>query len=219
MDCCRLSKDDSASPLPLPLSLFPFPSSRLRPLWRGQGVLLFGEVMRPLTAAAAAWGVAQGWRVLVVDAANRFDPYQLVREGRRRGLVPDLVLNQVQVARAFTCHQLVQLVQEGLPAALAEVAPALVIVLGPCSPFYDEQVPLSERRRLFRTMMGALVQIKKQAALWFLQPELPPQVANQHFGRLLARLADQVVRVGGGAGEGPPWQLLATRSPERVAAA
>jgi hypothetical protein len=219
MDCCRLSKDDSASPLPFPFSLFPLPSSRLRPLWKGQGVLLFGEAMRPLTAAAAAWGVAQGLRVLVVDAANRFDPYQLAREGRKRGLPPGVVLQQVQVARAFTCHQLVQLVQEGLPAALAGEERAMVIILGPCSLFYDEQVPLAERRRLFRTMLGALVQIKKQAALWFLQPELPPQVANQHFGRLLARLADQVIRVGRGADAAPRRQSLATRSPERVAAA
>lgn len=186
------------------------------PLAPTPSLLAFGGAMRPLTAAAAAWGVAQGLRVFVVDAANRFDPYQLVREGRRRGLAPDQVLNRVQVARAFTCHQLVQLVQEGLPAALAGVAPALVIVLGPCSLFYDEQVPLAERRRLFRTLMGALAGIKKRAVLWFLQPELPPQVANQHFGRLLARLADQVMRVGANR-RAEPTRRLSTRPARMVA--
>lgn len=174
--------------------------------------------MRPLTAAAAAWGVAQGLRVLVVDAANRFDPYQLAREGRKRGLPPDYILQQVQVARAFTCHQLVQLVQEGLPAALAGEKRALVLILGPCSLFYDEQVPLAERRRLFRTLLGALGQMKKRVALWFLQPELPPGVANQHFGRLLARLADQVIRVGGGTGT-LAQRPLAGRPPTKVTAA
>jgi len=189
---------------PLASGPWPLPTGH-QPLTTPPSLLAFGEAMRPLTAAAAAWGVSQGLRVLVVDAANRFDPYQLVREGRKRGLTPEQVLNQVQVARAFTCHQLVQLVQEGLPAALTGAERALVIVLGPCSPFYDEQVPLLERRRLFRAMLGALVQIKQRAALWFLQPELPPGVANQHFGRLLARLADQVIRVGRGAA--PPRQL------------
>jgi hypothetical protein len=121
-------------------------------------------------------------------------------------LRPEQVLSRVWVARAFTCHRLGQWVQESLPAELAGVERALVILLGPCSLFYDEQVPLTERRRLFRTMMGALARIKQQAALWFLQPSLPPQVANQHFGRLLARLADQVVGGRGGrstCGGGP----------------
>ncbi len=167
---------------------------------KASSLLTFGDGMRPLTAAAAAWGVARGLRVFVVDAANRFDPYQLAREGRKRGLRPEQVLSRVWVARAFTCHQLVQLVQESLPVELAGVEKALVILLGPCSLFYDEQVPLAERRRLFRSLMGGLAQIKQQAALWFLQPTLPPQVANQHFGRLLARLADQVIRVGAGEG-------------------
>lgn len=216
MDCSPLSNDEVALPSPHPFSLFPFPSAGMRPCGPKQGVLFFGAAMRPLTAAAAAWGVAQGLEVFVVDAANRFDPYQLVREGRKRGLSPDHVLNQVQVARAFTCHQLVQLVQAGLPAALAGVERALVILLGPCSLFYDEQVPLPERRRLFRTLLGALAGIKQRAALWLLQPELPPQVANQHFGRLLARLADQVVRVENSQGAVPP-RRLSTRPARRVA--
>ncbi|WP_449245067.1 hypothetical protein [Desulfobacca acetoxidans] len=190
MGCYLPLKSESA--LTNPFSLIPFPSS----------LLTFGEGMRFLTAAAAAWGVARGLAVLVVDAANRFDPYQLVREGRKRGLLPDQVLTRVQVSRVFTCHQLVQLVWEGLPAELAKVDRALVILLGPCSLFYDEQTPLAERRRLFRTMMGGLVQVKQRAALWFLQANLPPQVANQHFGRLLARLAEQVIQVGAGEGDG-----------------
>ena len=195
-----------------PFSLIPFPCSRLSPIQAGQGLLTFGAGMRPLTAAAAAWGVARGLRVFVVDGANRFDPYRLAREGRKRGLRPEQVLSRVWVARAFTCHQLVQLVQEGLPAELAGVEKALVILLGPCTLFYDEQVPLAERRRLFRALMGSLARIKQQTALWFLQPSLPPQVANQHFGRLLARLADQVIRVG--AGEGG---AVASRSPDATA--
>jgi hypothetical protein len=187
------------------------------PLATRTSLLTFGNGMRSLTAAVAAWGAAQGLRVLVVDAANRFDPYQLAREGRKRGFRPEQILSRVWVARAFTCHQLVQLVQESLPRELAGVDQALVIVLGPCSLFYDEQVPLAERRRLFRSLMTSLTRIKQQAALWFLQPTLPPQVANQHFGRLLARLADQVIRVGAGEGEvrrqlGNQARLLRTAS-------
>jgi hypothetical protein len=53
--------------------------------------------------------VAKAARVLVLDAANRFDPYALVREGRRYGLSPRDVLGRVLVSRDFTSYQLVRL--------------------------------------------------------------------------------------------------------------
>jgi len=168
----------------------------LAPLKPGRAVLLWGEPVRLLAAAAAAWGVARNAEVLVVDAANRFDPYQLVRQARGYGLAPAQALARVQVARAFTSHQLVRLLQEILPAALKPGA--LVVILGPVSLFYDEQVPLTERRRLFKDLTRLLGSIKSQGALLLLQPRLPKAAANQHFGRLLAPVVDYFVQVGGG---------------------
>jgi hypothetical protein len=98
------------------------------------------------------------------------------------------------VARAFTCHQLVRLVEEILPPALEPGC--LVIVLGPVSLFYDEQVPLAERRRLFRDLTQLLGRIKSQAALLLLQPLMPREAANRHFGKLLAPMIDYLVEVG-----------------------
>jgi hypothetical protein len=99
----------------------------------------------------------------------------------------------VQVARAFTSHQLVRLLSETFPANLAPGS--LVLVLGPVSLFYDEQVPLIERRRLFQDMVGRLARIKTQSALLLLQPLLPRAAGNRHFGRLLAPLMDDFVEV------------------------
>ena len=166
----------------------------LAPLKPGRSVLLWGEHLRPLAAAAAAWGVARGTKVLVVDAANRFDPYGLVREARGRGLAPRETLAKVRVTRAFTCHQLVRLVEEILPPALEPGC--LVIVLGPVSLFYDEQVPLAERRRLFRDLTNLLGRIKSQAALLLLQPLMSREASNRHFGKLLAPIIDYLVEVG-----------------------
>jgi hypothetical protein len=158
-------------------------------------VLLWGEQLRPLAAAAAAWGAARGAQVLVVDAANRFDPYGLVRQARGYGLTPAQALARVRVARAFTSHQLVRLLQEILPPHLTPGA--LVVLLGPVSLFYDEQVPLAERRRLFRHLTDLLGAIKSRCALLLLQPRLPQAAANQHFGRLLTPVLDYLVEVGG----------------------
>ncbi len=165
----------------------------LAPLKPGRGALLWGEHLRPLAAAAAAWGVARNASVLVVDAANRFDPYGLMREAARRGVSAQAALAGVRVARAFTSHQLVRLLAETFPASLAPGS--LVLVLGPVSLFYDEQVPVSERRRLFQDLVGLLTRIKVQSALLLLQPLLPRAAANQHFGRLLAPVIDYLVHV------------------------
>ena len=168
-------------------------SHYLAPLKPGRGVLLWGGRLRALAAAAAAWGVARKAPVWVVDAANRFDPYQLVREAGTRNLSPQEALTGVRVARAFTSHQLVRLLTETFPAILEPGS--LVLVLGPVSLFYDEQVPLSERRRLFQDLVSLLARIKTQSALLLLQPLLPRAANNQHFGRLLAPVIDYFVEV------------------------
>jgi hypothetical protein len=168
-------------------------SRYLAPLKPGRGVLLWGGRLRALAAAAAAWGVARGAPVWVVDAANRFDPYQLVREAVIRNLSPQEALTRVRVARAFTSHQLVRLLAETFPPILEPGS--LVLVLGPVSLFYDEQVPLRERRRLFHDLVRLLARIKTQSALLLLQPLLPRAAANRHFGRRLAPVMDYLVEV------------------------
>jgi hypothetical protein len=174
---------------PSPRNLLPY----LAPLRPGRGVLLWGGYLRALTAAAAAWGAAREAPVWVVDAANRFDPYQLVREAASRNLSSGEALSRVRVARAFTSHQLVRLLQETFPARLAPGS--LVLVLGPVSLFYDEQVPWGERRRLFRELVSLLARIKTQSALLLLQPLLPRAATNRHYGRLLAPVMDYLVEV------------------------
>ena len=165
----------------------------LGPLMPGRGALLWGESIRSLATIAAAWGVARGGRVLVVDAANHFDTYSLVREGRERGIDQQSLLAKVQVARAFTCHQLVRLCQEELSGHIE--SGSLVLVLGPVNLFYDEQVPLAERRRLFRNLVRTLAEVKTKAPLLVLQPYLSRRATNRHFGRMLMPIMDYLAEV------------------------
>ena len=189
-------------------------SHYLRPLEPGRGILLWGGQLRPLAAAAAAWGAARGAPVLLVDAANLADPYGLVREARAIGLAPREALAKVRVTRAFTCHQLVRLLREILPSFLSPGC--LVLLLGPVSLFYDEQVPLPERRRLFQELTQLLGRIKSQAALLLLQPLLPKEANNRHFGKLLAPLLDYFVEMGSSvAGRGESHRLLPLRTTKR----
>jgi hypothetical protein len=180
----------------MPGSLIPyFWHTALDPVQAGRGALMWGEHIRPLAAAAAAWGVVRGAQVLVVDAANAFDPYRLVREARAAGLAPRYTLTRVQVTRAFTSHQLVRLLEEELARRLEPGH--LVLVLGPVSLFYDEQVPLAERRRLFAKMTATLAAVKAQNPLLLIQPYLPRGATNRHFGKMLRPVLDYLVEVGG----------------------
>jgi hypothetical protein len=153
--------------------------------------------------------------VLVVDAANVFDPYRLVRKAMRRGVPPPEALTRVRVARAFTCHQLVRLVKEEL---VSELSPgSLVLVLGPVSLFYDEQIPLAERRRLFQNLVETLGAMKTRNPLLLLQPHLPTGITNRRFGRLLAPVVDVIGEFGGGPGDlRPPALPQAPSQPPHI---
>ncbi len=185
-------------PAPRPPAL-PSTLNPLLSLQPGRAVLLWGESVRSLGAMASAWAVSRGARVLAVDAANVFDPYRLVREALLRDVAAREALRRVRVARAFTCHQLVRLAQEELRGELAPGC--LVLVLGPVSLFYDEQVPLAERRRLFQELTATLGVIKMSNPLLLLQPRLPKGAPNRGFGRLLRPLVDVLGSCGGGPGD------------------
>ena len=72
---------------------------------------------------------------------------------------------------------------------------SLVLVLGPVSLFYDEQIPLAERRRLFTNMVDILSTCKNRAPLLLLQPPRPRGAANRRFGELLTPMLDYLVRL------------------------
>ncbi|MEJ5330416.1 MAG: hypothetical protein WHT07_09705, partial [Desulfobaccales bacterium] len=124
------------------------------------------------------------------DGVQAFDPYGLVRQAALWGVGAKAVLQRVLVARAFTCHQLVRLAKERLPRVLGPGT--LVVLLGPVSLFYDDQVPLTERRRLFGELLQALAAAKARAPLLILQPPRPRGAANCHFGRHLWKLVEVV---------------------------
>lgn len=174
-------------PWPPPSPLIP----RL-PLRPGRGVMVWGVGVREVGAQAVAWGVARGGKVLVLDGVQAFDPYGLVREAALLGVGAKVALRRVLVARAFTCHQLVRLAKERVPNVLGPGT--LLVLLGPVSLFYDDQVPLMERRRLFGELLQALAAATARAPLLILQPPRPTGAANCHFGRELRELVDVVAR-------------------------
>ena len=83
----------------------------------------------------------------VLDGGNQFNAYPVARAVRR--YTPDLanVLQDILLARAFTCYQMAALIAESPAGA----TPTLVFDL--LSTFYDENVSLFESRRLLSTCL------------------------------------------------------------------
>ncbi len=86
----------------------------------------------------------------VLDGGNTFNVYELARSLRRRLVDYQPTLQRVELARAFTCHQMVLLLEEAASAR----TPTLVLDL--LATFGDEGVRLSERLRLFSRALSGL---------------------------------------------------------------
>jgi hypothetical protein len=97
--------------------------------------------------------------LLVFDAANQFDAFKAARLIRQQTAQLDSVLNRVQVARAFTCYQVVALF-ERLPAT-----PIPHVILDLPATFYDESVTLPESRRLFQIALRHVERLRRAAPL------------------------------------------------------
>jgi len=97
----------------------------------------------------------QGKRLLMLDGANCADPRLLERLARQRG-VPFAEFNrQVEIARAFTCFQLTELIAR-LPRLLADFPAQVLIVTAFPELYYDEDVRDWNARVAFERALAGL---------------------------------------------------------------
>jgi hypothetical protein len=118
-------------------------------------VLFWGEGVGGISSYVAGWMAGKGIDVIVLDGANRFDPYMASSFARKALISPERLLKRIRIARAFTCYQMATLMGEQLISLLrrGEATELLrkrwVILLGPLTTFLDEDVPEREVRPLF----------------------------------------------------------------------
>jgi len=88
--------------------------------------------------------LAMSGPVFVLDAGNCFNPLRLTRQIRRQTIQIQRTLDHIQVARAFTCYQVISLLEETLDPG------GPVFILRLLTSFSDEMASVSERQRLLR---------------------------------------------------------------------
>jgi len=151
----------------------------------GSWILLVGprSINTQLLIAIARLG--EGGYLRVLDGGNRFNAYTVARAARGR---PE-VLNCITVSRAFTCYQVLSLL-ESTPAIQVPF-----VVLDMLSTFYDESVQVGERKRLLRSCINHLKRLERIAGgVVSVHPPSVPSVASQElWGLLQSSAADTYV--------------------------
>jgi hypothetical protein len=127
----------------------------------GKIYLLYGD--KPifmLSLRMAAYGMARGSPVAVVDGCNRFDVHFLSRFARERKLNIDDFLHRIFISRGFTCYQMEQAIVHRLPSFLGTIDSRTAMIFGLLDTFYDQQASLREVRQILHRVVAALQEMK-----------------------------------------------------------
>jgi hypothetical protein len=143
-------------------------------------VLFWGEGAGEISSYITGWMAGRGIDVVVLDGANRFDPYVVSSFAKKALIPPEGLLKRIRIARAFTCYQMATLVEEKLIAllrqeeAISQTHKPWVILLGPITTFLDEDVPERETRPLFERMLRKMEEMAMDRVSFFLFQPNPP---------------------------------------------
>ena len=120
--------------------------------------------------------------VRILDGGNRFNAYTVARQAGGR---PE-VLERITVSRAFTCYQMLTLLES------TAVSPFPFVVLDLLNTFYDESVQTGERKRLLRGCLTALHRLEQAAGgmVSVHPPAVPSQTAIELLKLLQAATVD-----------------------------
>jgi hypothetical protein len=132
--------------------------------------------------------------VRVIDGAgqspgNSFDPYPVARAVRRRTHRVDEIFARITIARAFTCYQVIHLLEQ----TPATSRPHLVCDL--TATFYDEAISYSESYRLLRLAAKELQRLRRRAPV-VVTARPAPHGDRAGLLRLLKETADHVLLPG-----------------------
>lgn len=92
--------------------------------------------------------------VRVLDGGNRFDVHRIARHIRRQTALLNPALERINLARAFTCYQVVALLVD------QKAGETPVLALNLLTTFKDENVPQLERKNLLR---NCVINLKRLA--------------------------------------------------------
>lgn len=162
--------------------------SLLPDLIPGQIGLMIGPRAERLMMLELSAHLALSGSVRILDGGNSYNALYVARYIRRQTVQLNETLNRITVARAFTCYQLVTLLEQ------TAVSPHPTLVLDLLATFYDESVGVQEAHRLLRIVVNQLHRLRRLAPVVVsLRPSPPQQPDRAGFSKPLERIADHVL--------------------------
>jgi hypothetical protein len=171
------------------------PSVALASLAPARKVLVSGDFAHSFVMQLAARAACDERRIVFLSADNRFDPYSISRLAKVYGTNPEQILRRIMIARAFTAYQFAEMIAR-LPADSS--SHDLVVVSGPCSAFFDEDISHVDAARLFYRVLWQIIDLAREGmTLLLAQPDQASVQRRAYFLTDLRRLSDVVLRVSG----------------------
>jgi hypothetical protein len=151
----------------------------------GRWRLVVGPRSLNATMLVAIARLGSAGPVRVLDGGNRFNAYPVARAVRGQ---PE-VLSRITVSRAFTCYQVLSLLESTPAIQVASGAqgasPFRLVALDLLNTFYDESVRAGERKHL---LQACLAQVERLAVNAGAISVHPPALASQTAVELLEML-------------------------------
>jgi hypothetical protein len=145
-----------------------------------------------------------------------FDVTAIAAYAQARRVPPEQFLRHIHVARAFTCHQVATLLCERLDPLLVSQPVELVILLGPCTTFFDENVPFKDAFLLFQRVLKKIAALCQHSPLLLIAQALDGHRTRRSlFVRELIRAVELGLRVSTVEGR-RHIQLVKPRHPDQV---
>lgn len=122
--------------------------------------------------------------LVVLDGGNGFDAYGIARMIRRENPDVDGVLRRIWLARAFTCYQMLALLQ----GTVADRRPKVVMDL--LATFQDDSVDPADKDFLLRESINILGRLSRFAPV--IVCILPPATPTADFSRMFDQVREAV---------------------------
>jgi hypothetical protein len=138
----------------------------------------------------------QGKRVLFLDGANSANPRLLARLARERRVPFERFNRQVQIARAFTCFQLTELISR-VPRFLGDFAADILVVTALPDLYFDEDVRDWDARVALEQALSSLDRLARQRlaiTIFSAATTFKPSAARKNFFARVCRSAGEVWR-------------------------
>ncbi len=162
----------------------------------GQLSALYGHpAVHTLAQKLLARPLFHGYRAVVLDAGNHFDPYLISRMAQALRRDPRELLSKILISRSFTCYQTHALIQKVCTSPTGKIS-RMVLVLGCLRTFYDEDVSFGERRALLRKTLALLKEISRRGIKVLVTSADPPLNVRGGFTDLLVSISDGAARLG-----------------------